>query len=81
MAVVRMHQKIVKMPQSEATKLRAQVVELKSDRRSLSTQLTNLQNRTAKLVEYLDHNIVPKQKTLRLKRLNEAIKPVRNLLW
>jgi hypothetical protein len=80
-AVVKMDQKIVKMPQSEATKLRAQVVELKSDRRSLSTQLTNLQNRTAKLVEYLDQNIVPKQKTLRRKRLNEAIKPVRNLLW
>ena len=52
MAVVKMHQKIVKMPQSEATKLRAQVLELKSDRRSLSTQLTNLHNRTAKLVEF-----------------------------
>jgi hypothetical protein len=80
-AVVKMHQKIVKMPQSEATKLRTKVAELKSDRRSLSTQLTNLQNRTAKLVEYLDEHIVPKQKTLRRKRLNEAITPVRNLLW
>lgn len=81
MAVVKMHKKTIKMPQSEANNLRARVTELKSDRRSLSTQLTNLRNRTVQLLEYLDENIVPKQKTLRRKRLEEAIKPVRNLLW
>jgi hypothetical protein len=71
---------IAKIQQSEATKLRARVAKLKSQKRGLSQRYTNLYNRTADLIEYLDQYILPKQRTTRKKQLHDAVEHVRKLL-
>lgn len=80
MRVLRMHQKIVKMPQSEATKLRARLADLKSERRSLKMRLTNLRGRAADLVGYLDDYIVPTLNTTRKKMCEQHIRRVRTVI-
>jgi hypothetical protein len=80
MPVVKMHHSVVKMPLSEATRLRTQVAALKKQRRGLKMRLSHLQNRCSGLIDYLDDYIVPKLKTTRKKQCEEAIEPVRNLL-
>ena len=40
----------------------------------------DLYNRTADLLDYLDEHILPKQKTIRKQRLDEAMERVRRLL-
>lgn len=58
----------------------AQIAKLKSKKRGLSQRYTNLYNRTADLLDYLDEHILPKQKTIRKQRLDEAMERVRRLL-